>query len=147
MKNAWKHRLAAAALAAGMLLTLPACGKKAFHPESAVELTAQLVPASTAKAAPLTQEQAALLTDFGLRLMDRCGQENQSVLVSPLSVLTALGMTVNGGAGETLTEMESVLGMKRDALNQALSAYWSDLPESEKTTLRAANSLWVTACK
>lgn len=144
MKYAWKHRLAAAALAAGMLLTLPACGKQEFRPESAVDLTAQLAPASTAKAAPLAHEQAALLTDFGLRLMDHCVQDGQSILVSPLSVLTALGMTVNGGAGETLTEMESVLGMKRNALNQALSAYWSGLPESEKTTLRAANSLWVT---
>ena len=144
MKQSWKHRLTAAALAVGMLLTLPACGKQEFRPESAVELTAQFEPVSTAKAPPLTQEQAALLTDFGLRLMDHCVQEGQSILVSPLSVLTALGMTVNGGAGETLTEMESVLGMKRDALNQALSAYWSGLPESEKTTLRATNSLWVT---
>jgi serpin (serine protease inhibitor) len=52
-------------------------------------------------------------------------------------------MTVNGGAGEILAEMEMVLGMERDTLNQELSAYWSGLLESEKTTLRSANSLWV----
>ena len=134
-----------AALAAGILLTLPGCGgQQDFVSKASAELTAGLEPVRQGEPLTLTEEQGAALTDFGLKLLRSCAEAGENTLISPMSVLTALGMTVNGAAGETLTEMEAVLGMERNALNQALSAYWSGLPDSESALLRPANSLWVT---
>lgn len=45
------------------------------------------------------------------------------MLVSPLSVLYALGMTANGADGETRAQMEEVLGASVDDLNAYLHAY------------------------
>ena len=53
--------------------------------------------------------------------------KNKNLLVSPLSVSLALGMTMNGAKGDTLTEMQKVLGDTLTA--EELNAYykgWSD---------------------
>ena len=78
--------------------------------------------------------------------------ENRSVLLSPLSVMTALAMTANGAKGETLAEMEQVLtrGEKSadgatfglEALNGYLHQYYKDLPSSDKFRFSFANSIW-----
>lgn len=59
----------------------------------------------------------ALIADFGLRLFRAAFVENQNTLLSPVSLLAALGMAANGGSGETLAQMEAVLGQSTDALN------------------------------
>lgn len=64
-------------------------------------------------------------------------------LVSPLSVMLALAMTANGAKGETLEEMEAVLGgLDVDELTVALKSYVDNLPENEKYKLYLANSIW-----
>ena len=82
------------------------------------------------------------VTGLGLELLRRGGEGN--VLVSPLSVAYALAMTANGAKGETLEQMESVLGMPVEMLNFAFHEYLNALPEGEKNTLHLANSVWFT---
>ena len=82
------------------------------------------------------------LRDFSVRLFKECAEDGKSTLLSPLSVFCALSMVANGAEGETLTEMESVLGMTRDELNLYLANYISSLPEEEKCKLSLANSIW-----
>lgn len=82
------------------------------------------------------------VTALGLELLRRNGDGN--VLVSPLSVAYALSMTANGAKGETLAQMEAVLGMPVELLNQAFYEYLEALPEGEKNTLHLANSVWFT---
>ena len=53
-------------------------------------------------------------------------------------------MTANGAEGETLTQMESVLGMSVEELNLYLYTYVNSLPEGEKYKLSLANSIWFT---
>lgn len=85
-----------------------------------------------------TQEEWDHVADFGVRLLQETMAEGESTLVSPLSVLCALAMTANGAKGETLAQMEQVLGAPVDRLNQAVHT----LMEEENETLHLANSIW-----
>ncbi len=144
MKKKFLQRTGAAVLAAGLSLSLLGCGAVQPGENATMDLTAELTPGEHQETSPLTEEQAVVLTDFGLRLAWHSMTNWGNKLVSPMSAATALGMTANGAAGSTLTEMETVLGMEKDALNDALYAYWRDLPETEKAELRPANSIWLT---
>lgn len=94
----------------------------------------------------LTDEGAAALTDLGVRLLQNdLGEGN--TLVSPLSVLEALGMVANGAAGNTLAQMEKVLGFSAGELNDALYLYVHGLPDGEGGRVHVANGVWMnTAC-
>ncbi len=85
----------------------------------------------------------AKVTDFAVRLF-RAARTEDNTLLSPLSALCALGLTVNGAEGDTLTQMEQVLGMTADEINRYLHTYLASLKE-EKGTVLPANALWFTA--
>ena len=91
----------------------------------------------------LTEQGAATLTDFGVRLLQGCLEEGGNALVSPLSVMEALGMTANGAAGDTLAQMEQVLGFAAGELNDALYIYTQGLPDGEGGSVRLANGIWL----
>ena len=61
-----------------------------------------------------------------------------------LSVMYALAMTANGAEGETLAQMEKVLGKEipLDELNEYLHYYAENLPHVEKSKFKMANSIW-----
>ena len=88
------------------------------------------------------EEQSASFTDFALRLFKATNEDGENVLISPLSVMCALSMTLNGAEGNTLAQMENVLGMQRDELNLYLYSYITSLPKGEKYKLIQANSIW-----
>lgn len=68
-----------------------------------------------------------------------------NALISPFSVMVALSMTANGAGGNTLSEMEEVLGKNIDieTLNKYLYAYIESLYSGEKCKLSVANSIWL----
>ena len=80
--------------------------------------------------------------DFAAKLFKLCAAESEykNTLISPLSVMTALAMTMNGANGLTEEEMEAVLGggMSTEELNAYLYAYNENLSEE----LVLANSIW-----
>lgn len=84
----------------------------------------------------------ARVTDFGIRLFGATHENGRNTLISPLSVLCALAMTANGAEGETLEQMETVLGMSRNELNLYLYSYMSSLPRGDRYKLSLANSIW-----
>jgi serpin B len=100
---------------------------------------------------PLTPGQftefAPALMDLSMDVFKRSFAEDtaQNTLVSPLSILLALAMTANGADGQTLAEMEAVLGrgIKLQDLNAMLNAYVNNLPSAEGSKLNIANSIWV----
>lgn len=80
---------------------------------------------------------------FALELLRQSRAEGENTLLSPLSVLLALGMTANGADGETLAQFATALGMGRDALNSLCVRFledYSGLGGSTESTL--LNSLW-----
>lgn len=82
--------------------------------------------------------------DFSLELFQHSIEPDQNSLVSPLSVLLALGMTANGADTSTLTEMEAVLGrdIPLTELNEYLYTYVDGLPSAKKAKFSIANSIW-----
>lgn len=101
-------------------------------------VTAREVSTATAP----TEEENVKIMDFSLRLFQNCHQDGENTLVSPLSVLSALGMTANGADGNTLAQMEETFGLTTEELNRYLYAYTRDLPQGEKYKLSPANAIW-----
>ena len=90
----------------------------------------------------MSEVNSVALTDFAVRLFQTSAEEGKNTLISPLSVLSALAMTANGAKGETLSQMEAVLGMSTDELNEYFSSYMKALPQGDKYKLNLANSIW-----
>ena len=108
---------------------------------------AELVTANPVETVDIGSDIVLGQTDFALSLLRetiRTGEkQGENVLISPYSVSQALGMTANGAAGETLSEMESVLGGKMDTLNPAFYTLRSRLDDSgEDAKFHTANSIW-----
>jgi len=85
---------------------------------------------------------AKALTDFGIELFRSQFKTDENVLLSPLSVYIALSMTAGGARGDTLSEMESVLGLSSDSLHEYIKTYTDNLSSSERAKLSIANSIW-----
>ena len=100
------------------------------------------VPAKAVDVLPDMDAGAAAAADFGVRLFKTSMEEGENTLISPLSVLYALAMTANGADGETLAQMEQVLGMDVDNLNSYMLAYLDLLPEAKDYKMGLANSIW-----
>lgn len=81
------------------------------------------------------------LLDFGTKLLQKTAEEGENSLISPVSVLYALSMTGNGAEGETLAQMEGVLGMPVRELNPCLRDYARQSGEQ----LKLANGIWFKA--
>lgn len=83
-------------------------------------------------------------TDFGVRLVQNSFKNGENLLISPLSVLSALAMTANGANGETKSQMEEVFGLTVDELDAYLRWYVDSLPQGDDYRLNIANSIWFT---
>lgn len=85
---------------------------------------------------------------FGLHLFRQLSQTDagKNVFISPLSVSMALGMTLNGAAGETRTAMEKTLelaGLSGDEINASYRSLIDVLTTlDDKVTVEIANSIW-----
>lgn len=109
--------------------------------------------------------QTQAVADFGLRLLQTCMEKaedpfppnasmpqhvyekieaGKNVLVSPLSVISALAMTAGGAKEETLGQMEEAFGMSVPELSAFLSDYQAGLPAGENYKLSMANGIWFT---
>ena len=82
--------------------------------------------------------------DFAIRLFQQTRDGNKNSLISPLSVMLALSMTANGAKGETLAQMEALLGgdIPMETLNEYLYSYIKALPSEKTAKLNSANSIW-----
>ena len=123
----------------------------ASAPTESTEPVSTVGPTPTASPAPMQpprkladpQGAAEAYADFALDLLRAGRAEGESILLSPLSVTLALGMTAMGAQGETAAAFEEVLGMDQETLAAycaALMTDYGDLGGSSETNL--VNSLW-----
>lgn len=120
------------------LLLLTGCGGGTAAPRSLTENLKSQAPAPK----PITETQAEALTAFSLNLL-RENWTGENLLLSPMSALSALGMAANGAGGETLAQMESVLGLPLEELNRVLFTWAAGLPKDKDCQVDLANSLWL----
>ncbi len=113
-------------------------------PLSAVCLSDDVTPEDVSEK-QADEKFASSQLDFAAKLFKSCYDEKSCTLVSPTSVMLALSMTANGANGDTLEEMQNVLGsgMDIDELNEYLLSYAKMLNSSEKAKFVAANSIWI----
>ena len=122
------------------LASLTACSNQV----QAADLTEGIAPESVS-GKDADESFAMSQLDFSLRLFRQTAQNSgyDNLLLSPLSVTLALSMTANGADGDTLAEMENVLGMSVQELNEYFVKYAGSLPSEKDCKLHVANSLWV----
>lgn len=117
--------------------------------DSSKNLSAGLTAVPPSNAEP-SADFIASYTGFSLELLkktiaaDRAAGSTSNLLVSPDSVTTAFAMVENGAAGETLSEMESVLspGVTADDFNRYLSTVNRRLMSSDAFIYNVSNSIW-----
>ncbi|MCM1189953.1 MAG: serpin family protein [bacterium] len=97
---------------------------------------------NTASAPSLPSADAAVYTDFAVRLFQECLLPDGNTLISPLSVINALTMTANGAAGETRAQMERLFGADTASCCEYLRDYNASLPAGDGYRLHVANSVW-----
>ena len=126
--------LAAAMLAAAMLGCTPVNGAH----DDLGDIERHEVNTSDVK---LDSELAAAAAKLGTLLLREvyAAGEKESVLVSPVSVLTALGMLDSGTTGKAAEEMAALLGISAEELNLLLCAFEKTMTEQ----LKSANSVWI----
>ncbi len=142
MSKLAKHWYKFVAVAAVLCVFVAVLGKRPVTAE-AVDLMEGIQPQQIEALADLSTNNSEV-TDFGIRLFQATMKEGENTLLSPLSVISALAMTANGAEGETLAQMEEVLGLSTKELNTYMYTYMSQLPESENYQLKLANSIWFT---
>ena len=80
---------------------------------------------------------------FSAQLTDLLAEQSEdNVLVSGLSVKTALAMLAQGATGETLKELEELLGMDQEALRAEAQELLQQYNALEEVTLSMADGLW-----
>ena len=125
-------------LTAGLLPNPPAGGQPAPTPEPK---PAELEGATKAETA---------IADLAVRMLQQAmpaptaeAKEPENVLLSPVSLVYALGMTANGAAEDTLAQLEKALGLNCAELNAYLKGMLAAGAEDE--VLHLANSIWFKA--
>ncbi len=76
--------------------------------------------------------------EFSLNMLKEAIKQETNALISPVSLITALSMTANGAKGETLKQMEKVLGTDTEQLNRIYSKSAID-----GEVVKTANSIWI----
>ena len=121
------------ALLLALCLLLGGCAAR----QTSVDLTTDISSSETKGGS--CKDSGPLISGFGLKLLQSSWEEGRNILISPVSIITALSMTANGADGETLRQMEQVLGGDIASLNGYLGEY----PALLNDQIHMANALWI----
>lgn len=85
------------------------------------------------------------ICEFAVDTMKHVYKGDENVLISPVSISLALGLTSGGAKGETLAQFEKVLGrgVSMDEMTQFYSRLAEKIDDSERVDIEVANSVWV----
>ena len=144
-------------IAAGLALAvtapaLAACAQP--EPKKTDGLTVDYTASGLGSAAPaegkaMSAEFVRAASDFGFSMLTNVAGDG-NVMISPVSLLYALGMTANGAAGETRTQMEKVLfgGIGVDEANGYFRGFADSLPNGKGgVRLTLADSIWLNQAR
>jgi len=131
-------------LLATVMMTLCVVGCASAKAAGSTDLTQGVSASNNVIGRIADAEFIESVADFSIDLFKESITEGENSLISPLSVVLALAMTANGADGETLSQMEALLGggIALGELNEYLYGYAKGLPNEEKSKLSIANSIW-----
>lgn len=100
------------------------------------------------EAGELSDEFRKKAAEFSLDLLRNVRlAEDDSIMISPLSVMTALAMVTNGAQEKTLAELVNLLGGDKigiDELNRQIRSLYAGLTSTDGARFSPANSMWIT---
>lgn len=131
------HKLTALSL----LVLLAATGCSRTAAADGEDLMKEISPEKVEVLDAYNEESLLSAADFSVELF-KANSGNENTLISPISVLSALGMTSNGAEENTLMQMEEVFGLSRNELNMLLELYIRSLPRKDNLKVSMANSIW-----
>ncbi len=140
-------RLAAGALIMCMATGLTGCGAGTNQDklsQGVKNLMEGIEVKAAEKEAPASEKLTGVV-DFSVELLQKCmaADDGKNTILSPASVLYALAMTANGAKGDTLAQLEDVLGMSLEELNTTMPGALREKLD-KKYKLNLANSIWFT---
>lgn len=146
-----KNRWISMGLVLGMMTGLCGCANypsyqskeiKVVPEQGKKEETGELLQENTED---ISVEFKDAYTDFAFSLFQGCATEENSIMVSPLSVSVAMMMTANGADGDTLVQMKEALCGSEDMedYNRGLSAFSGSLNQYDNVSWNQANSIWL----
>lgn len=128
-----------------LVIALLCAGCQPGNPSAGTENTTTAPPTTEEKHAPDPAPgpggYAQQLSEFGVNLLKGTAEPGRNTMISPLSAAFALSMVGSGARGETLAEMEAVLGVPVEELATYLSACEYD--GTEDAILHSANAIWL----
>lgn len=161
IKNTRK-RFVGMMLAVGMMISLAGCGEKSGPEEKKSEeiegtfiyegksiCLTDTISSGTVEGKEANDAFTAAVADFSIDLFRTSvafdSELGKNVLISPESVIMALGMTANGASGDTLADMERILtqDIGLEDYNKYLYEYNKRLGSGGDVIFHNANSLWI----
>ena len=113
----------------------------ATAPEQVKLPNVEMLAAVTTPDPALAGDASTAALGFAAALLRQTEGDNR--LLSPVSILCALGMVLGGAQGETRSQMEAALGISCEALDAFLGPWLSALAAEEESALRAADGIWI----
>ena len=132
------------------------------EPVSETEIVSETQKETTEETIPETENPSAeislstgehnMSTDFqknqmnlAITLLRRQAEQDydKNLLLSPVSISTALALTANGADNSTKIQMEQFFHQDIDSLNTDLKSYTDNLSSSEFAKCISANSVWI----
>lgn len=118
-----------------IIFTFSGCKRKI----QAENLMKEITPAQTISATN-PDNVSAKVSNFALRLFKESYESGKNTLISPISVISALGLAQNGAAGNTLQQMQEALELSAEELNNFINYYNESCLKNDNVT--SANSIW-----
>lgn len=120
-------------------------GTGAAQQPPAIIAAASKVPTGAPADDELLEALCAFSEDLFRRVIAEGDADKTNAVFSPLCAYFVLSMTANGAGGQTLEEMDRVLGLKTDTRNEYLYAMLKTLAAADRPVLSVANAFWGNA--
>ncbi len=82
--------------------------------------------------------------ELSLKILEKLASSGgENIMISPMSISVALAMVSNGASGQSLSQIEALIGGNVDDLNAYYYSFVQDLSNNDDSKLYLKNSVWI----